>query len=310
MDGLLAAVSGTAPLIALIVVVIGLLLVDLMVFARGRHPEFREAVQWSVGWFLLSLLVALPLLWLDGRDAAIEYTTVYLIERTLSLDNLFVFLLLFAYFGVPVKDRTRLLFWGIVLALILRGFAILVGVELLERFEWLIYVLGLMLIALAWRMLRSGAEHNDPGDSVVVKTMERLLPVTEDQEDGKFFLHRQGKWMATPALLAFVSLGMADIAFAIDSIPAAFAITDDTFVIWAANAFALMGLRALFVLVEGLIERFRYMDATLAIVLGLVGVKLLITHWVHVSAPVSLAVVLTAFAVGIGMSLRADRSEA
>ena len=306
--GAIAAVGGAAPLLGLIAIVVALLLVDLMVFARGRQPDFGEAVRWSIGWFVLSLLVALPMLWLDGRDAAVEYTTVYLIERTLSLDNLFVFLLLFAYFGVPTQDRTRLLFWGIVLALIMRGIAILVGVELLDSFHWLIYLLGLMLIALAWRMLRAGDTHADPGDSVVVRTLERFLPVTEEQEHGKLLLRREGRWMATPALLAFVSLGMADIAFAIDSIPAAFAITEDTFVIWAANAFALMGLRALFVLVEGLIERFRYMDETLAVVLGLVGVKLLITHWVHVSPVVSLGIVLTAFAVGIGLSVRADRS--
>ena len=306
--GAIAAVGGAAPLLGLIAIVVALLLVDLMVFARGRQPDFGEAVRWSIGWFVLSLLVALPMLWLDGRDAAVEYTTVYLIERTLSLDNLFVFLLLFAYFGVPTQDRTRLLFWGIVLALIMRGIAILVGVELLDSFHWLIYLLGLMLIALAWRMLRAGDTHADPGDSVVVRTLERFLPVTEEQEHGKLLLRREGRWMATPALLAFVSLGMADIAFAIDSIPAAFAITEDTFVIWAANAFALMGLRALFVLVEGLIERFRYMDETLAVVLGLVGVKLLITHWVHVSPVVSLGIVLAAFAVGIGLSVRADRS--
>lgn len=153
------AVVATGPLAALIAIVICLLLVDLLIFARGRQPEFAEAVRWSIGWFVLSLLVAVPMFWLDGREAAIEFTTVYLIERTLSLDNLFVFLLLFAYFGVPVADRTRLLFWGIVLALIMRGVAILAGVELLQRFDWLIYVLGLMLIVLAWRMLKSGGEH-------------------------------------------------------------------------------------------------------------------------------------------------------
>ena len=306
----IAVIDGTAPLLVLIAVVVALLLVDLMVFARGRHPEFGEAVRWSIGWFVLSLLVAIPMYMLGGRDAAVEFTTVYLIERTLSLDNLFVFLLLFSYFGVPVQDRTRLLFWGIVLALIMRGIAIVIGVELLDRFEWMIYALGLMLIALAWRMLRSGAEHQDPHNSIVVRGLERVLPITEQQDRGRFFLTIDGKRMATPALLAFVSLGMADIAFAIDSIPAAFAITDDTFVIWAANAFALMGLRALFVLVEGLIERFRYMDETLAIVLGLVGVKLLISHWVHVSAVASLGIVVAAFTIGIWASIRADRRTA
>lgn len=306
----IALIDGTLPLVILVAVVVALLLVDLLVFARGRQPDFREAVWWSIGWFVLSLVVALPMYWLGGSDAAVEYTTVYLIERTLSLDNLFVFLLLFTYFGVPVQDRTRLLFWGIVLALVMRGIAILVGVELLGRFEWLIYVLGVMLIVLAWRMLNTDSEHIDPSDSVVVRTLTKVLPVTEQQDRGRFFLKVDGRRMATPALLAFVSLGIADVAFAIDSIPAAFAITDDTFVIWAANAFALMGLRALFVLVEGLIERFRYMDQTLAVVLALVGVKLLIEHWVHVSPVASLLVVLIAFAIGIWASVRAEKKEA
>ncbi|MEI2701219.1 MAG: TerC/Alx family metal homeostasis membrane protein [Baekduia sp.] len=305
----LAVVEGAAPLAILIAIVIALLLVDLMVFARGRQPDFAESVRWSIGWFVLSLLVAIPMFWLDGREAAVEYTTVYLIERTLSLDNLFVFLLLFGYFAVPVADRTRLLFWGIVLALILRGVAIVAGVELLDRFHWLIYILGVMLIVLAWRMLRTDESHSTPGDSVVVRTLERVLPVTEEQENGRLFLRRGGTLMATPALLALVAMGMADVAFAIDSIPAAFAITDDSFVIWAANAFALMGLRALFVLVEGLIERFRYMDETLAVVLALVGVKLLIEHWVKVSPAASLGIVLLAFAVGIGASMRAERRD-
>jgi tellurite resistance protein TerC len=302
-----AVVEGPGPIAGLVAVIIGLLLVDLLLFARGSEPSFRKAAIWSVGWFVLSLLVVLPIIALDSTEAGVEYTTVYLIERTLSLDNLFVFLLLFSYFGVPVEHRAKLLFWGIVLALLMRGVAILAGVELLDRFHWLIYVLGVMLLLLAWRMLRSDHAEADPGQSIVVRALRKVLPVTDTPRGAKLLIREKGRLMATPALLAFVSLGFADVAFAIDSIPAAFAITNDSFVIWTANAFALMGMRALFVLVEGLIERFRYMDVTLAVVLGLVGVKLLIEDLVHVDAVTSLAVVLLAFAIGIGLSLRADK---
>jgi tellurite resistance protein TerC len=288
----------------LVAIVAALLLVDLLLFARGREPTTKEAILWSIGWLIVSLLVALPIMWLDSSSAAIEYTTVYLIERTLSLDNLFVFLLLFGYFAVPPEHRTRLLFWGIVLALILRGIAIMVGVELIEQFSWILYVLGALLLVLAWRMLKGGHEDMDPEDNLVVRATKRVFPVTTKFDGPRFFIREEdGHRKATPVFLAFVSLGAADVAFAIDSIPAAFAITTDSFVIWTANAFALMGLRALFVLVEILIARFRFMDETLAVVLGLVGLKLLVAEWVHLSPVASLAIVLAAFAVGIGLSL-------
>jgi len=298
-----AVVDSPLAIGGLLAVVVGLLLLDLLVFARNRQPSLREAAIWSVGWLLLSLLVAFPILALDGRDAAVEYTTVYLIERTLSLDNLFVFLLLFAYFNVPLEHRARLLFWGIVLALILRGIAILVGVELIERFEWVLYVLGATLLVLAWRMLQGSHENIDPERNLVVRATRRVLPVTATMDGPRFFVVEDGRRKATPIMLAFISLGAADIAFAVDSIPAAFAISTDSFVIWTANAFALMGLRALFVLVEELIERFRFLDETLAVILGLVGVKLLLDDVVHLSPAASLGIVGVCFAVGIGLSL-------
>jgi tellurite resistance protein TerC len=287
--GVVAIIEGPGPILGALAVIVALLLVDLLLFARGREPGFREAATWSVGWLILSLLIALPIAALDSGDAAVNYVTVYLIERTLSLDNLFVFLLIFGYFQIPAEARPKLLFWGIVIALVLRGVAIVAGVELLESFHALIYVLGAMLLLLAWRMLRGGHDDADPGQSVVVRAVRRIAPG------------------ASAGLLALVSMGFADLAFAIDSIPAAFAITTDSFVIWTANAFALMGMRALFVLVEGLIARFRYMDETLAVVLALVGAKLLLSDVVHVSAAGSLGIVAACFAVGIVASLRADR---
>jgi tellurite resistance protein TerC len=293
----------------LIVVVVALLLVDLLFFARGREPTFRESVAWSLGWLVLGVAVALPLWAIDGGEGAVNYVTVYLIERTLSLDNLFVFLLVFGAFAVPQEHRGKLLFWGIVLALVMRGVAILVGVELIERFHWVVYVLGVTLLALAWRILRGAHEDMDPRRGRTARAVRRVLPVGEHYSGARFFASEGGRRVATPMVLALAGVVAADIAFAVDSIPAAFAITTDAFAIWAANAFALMGLRALFALVEELMRRFRYLDETIAVVLGMVGVKLLIEDVYKVGPALSLALVLAAFAVGITLSVLGDRRD-
>jgi tellurite resistance protein TerC len=278
-------VAGLAALI------VAFLLVDFVYFGRHGEPSFAEATRWSIFWFVLSLAVTPVMLALHGSADAIDYTTVYLIERSLSLDNLFVFLLLFTYFAVPQERRGGLLFWGIVLALALRGLAILAGTELIEQFHWFLYVLGVGLLILAWRVYQGVDETPDPDQTLAVRLARRI------------------KRDASPLTLALLAMVFADITFAIDSIPAAFAITTDSFVIWTANAFALLGMRALFVLVEGLIERFRYLGQTIAVVLGIIAVKLLIEDLVKVSAPVSLAIVVVAFAVGITLSLVADRRD-
>jgi tellurite resistance protein TerC len=305
----LAVVDSPLTLASLVVVIVALLLVDLVFFARGRQPTFRESVAWSIGWLVLGLAIALPMWAIDNGDGAINYVTVYLIERTLSLDNLFVFLLIFGAFAVPQEHRGKLLFWGIVLALAMRGFAILVGVELIERFHWIIYVLGVTLLVLAWRILRGAHEDVDPGQSRSARAVRRLLPVGEHFHGARFFVREGGRRVATPMVLALASVVAADIAFAVDSIPAAFAITTDAFAIWAANAFALMGLRALFSLVEELIRRFRYLDETIAVVLGMVGVKLLIEDVYAVGPIASLVIVVASFAVGIGASVVGDRRD-
>src|SRR5215208_5710865 len=298
-----------APWAALIAALIFFLWLDLHYFARGREPSFREAAWWSVGWLVLSLLAAIPVLVLEGGDNAVTYTTVYLIERSLSLDNLFVFLLLFAYFGVPYQHRARLLFFGIVAALALRGVFILAGTELIERFHVLIYLLGAALIVLAYRIWRGVAENVDPDRNLMVRIVRKIYPVTGRFHGGRWFVKRDGRRYATPIFLCLAAIVFADIAFAIDSIPAAFAITRDPLLIWMGNVFALLGLRALFVLVESLIARFRYLDETIAIVLGLVGVKLLAEDLVKVGPVPSLAVIAVAFAIGIVLSIRADRHD-
>jgi tellurite resistance protein TerC len=299
--------SGVVPYAALGVALVVLLLVDLRFFARGREPSFREGAWWSVFWLALSLGAALAVWALDDGDAAFLYTTVYLIERSLSLDNLFVFILLFTYFGVPYELRGRLLFWGIVFALVLRGLAIGGGIALIEQFHFVLYVLGVLLLVLAYRVFRGVEENVDPDRNLMVRLVRRVFPVSSSYHDHHWFHDVDGKRYATPLFLCLAAIVFADIAFAIDSIPAAFAITRDPLLIWMGNVFALLGMRALFVLVQGLMRRFRYLDETIAVVLALVAVKLLIEDIVHISPEASLAGVAIAFAVGIGLSLAADR---
>jgi tellurite resistance protein TerC len=305
----LAFFSGPLPWVILGLCTVFFLWVDLHFFARGREPNFREGVIWSIGWLVVSLLAAVVVWILSDADDAITYTTVYFIERSLSLDNLFVFILLFSYFGVPEEYRARLLFWGIVAALVLRGLAILGGVALIEQFHFVIYILGVLLLILAYRILKGVEEGVDPDNNFVVRAVRRVWPVTGEFHNGHWFVTIDHKRWVTPLFLCLASIVAADIAFAVDSIPAAFAITREPLIIWAGNVFALLGLRALFVLVEGLIKRFRYLDETIAVVLALVAIKLLIEPLIKIGPLASLAMVAVAFIVGIAASLIADRRD-
>lgn len=301
--------SDVAPYAALAVVLVVFLLVDLRFFARGREPGFREGVWWSLGWLAVSLAAALVVWALDDGEAAFSYTTVYLITRSLSVDNLLVFVLLFAYFGVPGPLRARLLFWGIVLALILRGAAIGGGIALIEQFHFVLYVLGATLLVLAYRVFRGVEENVDPDRNLMVRLVRKGFPVTGEYHDHHWFRRVDGRAHATPLFLCLAAVVFADLAFAIDSTPAAFAITRDPFLIWMGNGFAVLGMRALFVLVEGAMRRFRYLDQTIAVVLALVALKLLLDDVVEISAEASLAGVIAAFAIGIGLSLWKDLGE-
>ncbi len=298
-----------AELGGLVVVLIVLLIVDVRFFARGREATFRESVVWSIGWLALGLAFTGVVLALEGGEQGVNYLTVYLIERSLSLDNLFVFILLFAYFSVPHGYRARLLFWGIIAALVLRGLAILGGTALIEQFQFVLYLLGVLLLVLAYRIFRGVGENVDPDRNLVVRGVRRVFPVSQDMSEGRWFRREDGVRKVTPVFLCLAAIVAADLAFAVDSIPAAFAITREPLIIWAGYVFALVGLRALFVLVEGLIKRFRYLDETIAIVLGLVAVKILIEELVKIGPLVSLAMVAAAFAVGIAASLVADKRD-
>jgi tellurite resistance protein TerC len=286
-------------------VVVAGLGVELRLFAPGRAPRRGEAIAWSFGWLLLAVAVAIGIV-LTGGPAG-EWTTVYLIERSLSLDNVFLFSLLLAYFLVPPDLRGRVILIGIAGALVLRAVAIATGVALIDRVEVVVYVFGVLLVYVAYRAFRGAAEESDPSANPVLRLVRRTVPTTTDFRGRRLFVREDGRLYGTPLLLVVVAIIVADIAFAVDSIPAAFAVTRDPVAIWTANAFALLGLGSLLALVDILVRRFRYLDETIALILAFVGIKILADDLVHISDLGSLAVIAALLAGGIVASLVADR---
>ena len=279
--------------------------VELRLFSPGREPRRLEAIAWSVGWLLLAVAVAAAIA-LSGGPAG-EWTTVYLIERSLSLDNVFLFSLLLVYFLVPPELRGQVIVIGIAGALLLRAIAIAAGVALIESVEAVVYVFGALLLYVAYRAFRGAPEQSDPSANPVLRLVRRTLSITDDFRGRRLFVREGGRLFGTPLLLVVVAIIIADIAFAVDSIPAAFAVTRDPVVIWTANAFALLGLGSLLVIVELLVRRLRYLDETIAVILGFVGIKILAADLVHISDLGSLAIIAALLAGGTVASLVADR---
>jgi tellurite resistance protein TerC len=279
--------------------------VELRLFAPRREPRRVEAIAWSIGWVLLAVAVAAGIA-VSGGPAG-EWTTVYLIERSLSLDNVFLFSLLLAYFLVPPELRGRVLVIGIAGALILRGGAITGGLALIESVEAIVYLFGFLLLYVAYRAFRGAADMSDPSANPVMRLVRRIVPTTPDFRGRRLFVRQGGRLYGTPLLLVVIAIIVADIAFAVDSIPAAFAVTRDPVVIWTANAFALLGLGSLLALVDILVRRFRYLSKTIALVLAFVGIKILTADFVHISDLGSLAVIAVLVGGGVVASLVADR---
>ena len=308
------AATGFEAWVALGVVVTAMVVVDLAIFARGeRRVGVREAAVWSVIWILAALAFG-ALLWaVQGPTAGQEYLAGYLIERSLSVDNLFVFALLFQYFAVPATIQARVLAWGIGLALVFRLVFILVGAALLEAFHVTIYVFGVLLIVTAYRMAVHDATDINPERNPVLQWIRRRVPMTPNYVHQKVLVRVDGRRMATPLLAVFVAVATTDLVFAIDSIPAIFAITFDPFIVFAANAFAMLGLRALYFLLVGMLDRFIFLTQGLSIVLGFVGLKMLLTDiWkIPVWASMTfIVVVLVATAViSLVVERRRERSD-
>jgi tellurite resistance protein TerC len=289
-------------------VVGGLLFVDLFVFHRDAHAvRMKEAGIWVTIWVSLGLAFGAWIFLTRGSTSGAEYLAGYLIEYSLSMDNVFVFAVLFAYFGVPAQYQHRLLFWGVLGAIVFRAIFILAGIGLLEAFHFIIYVFGALLLFTAWRMVTAGTENMDPAKNPVLRLLRRFIPVTNEFHGQRFFTRIDGRLAATPLFAALIVIETSDIMFAIDSVPAILAITQDTFIVFTSNAFAIMGLRSLYFLLAGLIERFEYLKYGLAALLAFAGVKMLLSDVFHIDVWVSLGIILTILVVSVVVSLLATR---
>lgn len=289
---------------AFVAFILAMLAVDLGVFQRNAHAvSMKEAAVWSGVWIGLSFIFAGVVYFWQGSQLALEFLAGYLIEKALSVDNLFVFLLLFGIFAVPRAYQHRVLFWGVVGALITRGLFILVGSALMARFHWIIYVFGAFLVYTAVKLALGKDTEVHPQNNPVLRIARRYLPVTEGYEKEHFFVRRAGKLWATPLLLVLLVVESTDIVFATDSIPAVFAVSSHPFIVFTSNVFAILGLRALYFLLAGAIEQFHYLKPALSLILGFVGVKMLISEFWKIPIGVSLAVIAGLLTVAIVASL-------
>ncbi len=287
------------------VAVLGLLALDLGLFhKRDREIKFREAIAWSLFWILLALGFN-GLVWLNlGKEQALTFLTGYVVELSLSVDNLFVFLLIFSSFRVPARLQHRVLFWGILGALIMRAVCIGAGVAALQRFEWLTYIFGLILIYGGYKAATGKEEEYDPSKSPIVRFVQKILPVTHEFHGEHFFVKQPGLrgkmvWTATPLFLALVVVEISDLVFAVDSIPAVLAITTDPFLVYTSNIFAILGLRSIYFALARIVDLFRYLKVGLSIVLVFIGLKILLHKVIHI--PVSTSLGLIIFTLGMSV---------
>jgi tellurite resistance protein TerC len=296
---------------AFVAFIVAMLLVDLFVLHRDAHEvSLREAGFWSVVWVAMGLAFgALVWAW-KGPDAGGEYLAGYLIERALSIDNIFVFALIFTYFGVPAAYQHRVLFWGIFGALVFRAVFIGAGAALLDQFHWMIYVFGGFLVFTGIKMLRNKHSEVDPARNPVLRLLRRVMPITEDYRGQKLIVREAGRRVATPLLAVLIVIETSDILFAVDSIPAIFAVTTDSFLVFSSNAFAILGLRAMYFLLAGMIDRFVHLNAGLAAVLAFVGAKMLLTDVFHIPIWASLAIITALIGGSVLTSLRTTRGQA
>ncbi|HEY5004069.1 MAG TPA: TerC family protein [Ktedonobacteraceae bacterium] len=297
------------PWIAFNLFVIAMLAIDLGVFHRKAHTvSLKEAAIWSGVWISLALVFNVGLYVLRGPDPALQFFTGWLLEKSLSVDNIFVFVLLFSAFSVPAAFQHRVLFWGIIGALIMRGILIAVGAVLLEQFHWILYVFGIFLIFTGIRMALSKETQINPEKNPLLKLARRFFPVTKEYEQDHFIVRRAGQWMITPLLLVVLIVESTDLIFAVDSIPAVFAVTRDPFIVYTSNVFAILGLRSLYFVFANVIEKFTYLKLGLSIILTYVGVKMVLADVFPIPSLLSLAIIALVLAGAIVASVIRARS--
>lgn len=282
------------------VFIIGLLILDLVVFHRKGHViKMREALVTSAIWILLALLFNVGIYFTMGEEAALNFLAGYLVEKSLSIDNLFVFVIIFKYFQTPQKHVHKVLFWGILGAIVMRAFFILVGIALVERFHWILYVFGVFLIYIGIKMALHMEKEIDLENNLLIRLFKKFMPVSTTQENGKFFVNISGIRHATPLFIALLTVESTDLIFALDSIPAIMAITLDPFIIYTSNIFAILGLRSLYFALAGILDLFYYLHYGLAAILIFIGTKMLISSYVKI--PILYALLFIVLSIGISI---------
>jgi tellurite resistance protein TerC len=288
--------------------VVVMLVLDLGVFHRNTHTvKYREALIWSAVWIALAAIFAVVIYFWHGRTPSLEFVTGYVIELSLSVDNLFVFLLIFRYFQVPPGHQHKVLFWGILGALIMRAIFIAAGVGLIQRFHWIVYVFGAFLVYSGIKLFRQGEAEIHPEKNPVLRLFRRWVPVTKDYEGDKFFVRRTGLF-ATPLLVVLVVVETTDLLFAVDSIPAILAITRDAFIVYTSNVFAILGLRSMYFALAGMMEMFRYLHYGLSVVLMFVGTKMMLSHYYEIPTAVALGAVAGILLLSVVVSVLRPKS--
>ncbi len=290
--------------------ILAMLALDLGIFHRKAHEiRVREALIESGYWIALALIFNGVVYFWQGREVALQFLTGYVIEKSLSVDNIFVMILIFAYFRVPAKYQHKVLFWGIVGALVMRAIFITVGIVLIHQFHWIIYVFGAFLIFTGIKLALEKDKEIHPENNPVLKLFKRFMPTTDSYEGDKFFIKKAGKLLATPLFLVLLIVESTDVIFAVDSIPAILAITHDPFIVYSSNAFAILGLRALFFALAGIMSMFHHLHYGLAVILGFVGVKMLLSDIYKIPIGISLGVIAGAIAFSIIASLLWPKKE-
>ncbi len=287
------------------VFVLLMLALDLGVFHRKAHiVSFRESIAWTVVWISLAMIFNLGIAHYMGNDKGLEFFTGYVIEKSLSVDNIFVFALLFGYFRVPTMYQHKVLFWGILGALIMRATMIALGAKLITEFAWIIYVFGAFLIFTGIKMIVKNETEIHPEQNFLVRWFKRIVPVTDDYRGSRFFVRENGIIMATPLFVVLLLVEFTDLIFAVDSIPAIFAVTKDPFIVYTSNVFAILGLRSLYFALAGVMDKFHFLKIGLGVVLTFVGIKMLLAHspW-KIDTHLSLAVIVSVLAASVVASL-------
>jgi tellurite resistance protein TerC len=290
--------------VAFNVFVITMLVLDLGVFHRKSHViKFKESLVWCAIWISLALLFNVGIYIWDGKKMAIEFLTSYLIELSLSVDNLFVFLLIFSYFRVPAKHQHRVLFWGILGAVIMRAIFIAAGITLIQKFHWIIYIFGGFLIFSGIKLALEKDKEIHPEKNPVLKLFRRFMPVLSRYKEGKFFLRRNQRYYATPLFIVLLVVETTDVMFALDSIPAVIAITTDPFIVYTSNVFAILGLRAIFFALAGIMRLFHYLHYGLSFILVFVGVKMLVSKFYEIPVEIALGVIIAVLTTSVVASI-------